>query len=542
LEFIGWGVGRIYSGTTGEGLSWLTPWWGICMIVLFSGVMSLANIPMKYASYAILGLALATNLWVGIVKKEFKWKQIKIDWWLVFLVVALTAFYLYPMWGKVGYQTTLSLGNLDPVTYANGGEFLREHSVIQGSSIDIQHPFTWSIVDILHYGYRYGVPLLLAFLATILKQDIYQIFTIFLALITALTVPLLYSLGKRLMGNYARWLLVGSVLFFGLNSTLMYWQFHGFLPQFVYGGLIILTILVALGKEPGKIWWLGVCLATITSVYPDGVIIALVPLLMARVKGIGKAILLAFALSPVTVANSWAQIVRLVRVTTNTTFIGWERIRIGSWWEVLGLYNLNYSRDLPGIIDWVIGLPIMILGIWGWWRSRYRRLTGAYLIVVGGFLLLYRVIIDNFFVYQRVTGYGLFLLAILVSLGFAQIKNQKISLGLMVLMGALTLRSATRTMTQYYNHYRLVGRETAELKNFPIQKSPIYNMDVLTEGYDLWDRVWEEHFLRGVPFYTRANFPQTGRGDGPFVILRNMNEKGYELSTVEQLIPAKDLL
>ena len=314
------------------------------------------------------------------------------------------------------------------------------------------------------------------------------------------------------------------------------------MPQFVYGGLVILTILVATDKLTNKIWWLGICLAIITSVYPDGVIIALVPLLMARVGGVGKAILLALALSPVTVANSWAQIVRLVKVTTNTTFIGWERIRIGSWWEVLGLYNLNYSWDLPWLVDWVMGVPILILGIWGWMRSQHKRLIGAYLFVVAGFLLFYRVIVDNFFVYQRVTGYGLFLLAILVALGLAQIKNRKINWGLMIILGALTLRSSVRTMTQYYHHYRLVTQEMAELKNFPIQKSPIYNMDVLTEGYDLWNRVWEEHFLREVPFYTRANFPQTGRGNGPYVILMNMREKGYKLSTVEQLILAKDLL
>ena len=168
---------------------------------------------MRYASYVIIALALVVDVY-AVIKKGFDWKTPKINWWLMSLVIGLTAFYLYPLWGKVGYPTTLSLGNLDPVTYANGGEFLRDKSVIQGSSIEMQHPYTWSIVDILHYGYRWGVPLLLAFLATILKHDIYQIYTIVLALVTALTVPILYILGKRLMGKTATWLLAGSTLFF----------------------------------------------------------------------------------------------------------------------------------------------------------------------------------------------------------------------------------------------------------------------------------------------------------------------------------------
>ncbi|MFH2085987.1 MAG: hypothetical protein ABII21_04355 [bacterium] len=537
LMFLGWGVNRL---TPLRKEKWSVPWWGVCLVVLLSGALSLANIPMKYGSYAVLFCASLINIF-ALIKYGWSSKWSMSDWRLLLFVTGVIVFYLYPMWGKVGYPTTLSLGNLDPVTYASGGEFLREYSLIQGSAIDMQHPYTWSIADILHYGFRYGVPLTLSFFAVILHQQVYQVYTILLAVLTALTLPLIYLLSKKLLGRDDIRLLVGTTLLFGLNSTLMYWQFHAFMPQFVYGGLIVLTILLALGDSPGKAWWMGVTIATTSSVYPDGMMLLLLPLLLTQYKNIWISISYALALTPITMVNSVNQIIRLIKVTTNTTFIGWERIRFGSLWELLGIYNLNYSRDLPLIVDLIVSLPLLLIAVWGFAKIKQKKLIGAYILVFGVFLVFYRLIISNYFVYNRVLGYGMFLLVVLVSIGLAQIKSYKISIVVMVILGVLTLRSSYRTMIQYFNHHRLVGREIAELQNLPIQESPIYNTDVMTEGYDLWQRVWEEHFLREVPFYTRANLPLTGRGDGPFVTLHNTPENGYELINVDKLMLAKDL-
>ena len=52
LMISGWGLPHLNSTKNWSEQIWLAPWWGVCLIVLGSGVMSLANIPMRYARIA----------------------------------------------------------------------------------------------------------------------------------------------------------------------------------------------------------------------------------------------------------------------------------------------------------------------------------------------------------------------------------------------------------------------------------------------------------------------------------------------------------
>ena len=55
---------------------------------------------------------------------------------LISLFVLLSLFFnLYPLVVKAGFPTTISLANLEPLAYANAGEYLINHSLVDDKGI-----------------------------------------------------------------------------------------------------------------------------------------------------------------------------------------------------------------------------------------------------------------------------------------------------------------------------------------------------------------------------------------------------------------------
>lgn len=311
--------------------------------------------------------------------------------------------------------------------------------------------------------------------------------------------------------------------------------YNVFFAQFVFTGILILSILLVYSYLADKNRALrgfnsydlliGLSLSSVTTIYPEGFIFAYIPLVIFTsfslfganknqfIGRLAKITLVLFIINPISFGTTVAHLLRVFTVSINTSFIGWEKIPHASPMEILGFWNLYYSRNFPWFLDLIIGLPILIIWIYGLRKIERGLLFGYYLGFFLVFYVLYKFIFDNFFIYHRVVTYSIFLYVILFAVGVSQvfqlIKSSKKKLIILFIFAALTFRSSYRTIYQFYWHPRVVDKSLISLNQLNSNESisePFYTPDVYFPESDVWTRLWREYFLHDKKIVTRQNF------------------------------------
>lgn len=246
--------------------------------------------------------------------------------------------------------------------------------------------------------------------------------------------------------------------------------------------------------------------------------------------------------------------------------IGWENIRYSTPIEMMGFYNLYYSRPIPILINIFSSLGIVFVMIIGFFRSKQKLLIGSF---IGFFILLYlafALFFKNFFTYHRAVTYTLFFLSVLFSCGMLPIvnlfKNKLIKLIIIIFFIFLSLRSSYRTIYQMYWHPRIVDQALISLDMLNSNKkinTTFYTSDVFLGEYDLWKRLWREYFLMNKLIVTRQNYSTEKNflkgidlvlteksytvGEGKTIIYKNTiwESKYYQLGEIAPIKVAKDL-
>lgn len=512
---------------------WLAPWFGTVLISVFGVVFSLAKVPMIQASYMILAVSVVFFLYalfagkiaVSLGKSFF-----------VMIALTLTTLFinLIPLIVRAGFPTTASLGNLDPLSYSPVGDFLVKSTVIQGADFEHYKPYLWATGDLLHSSFRWGSPILLSFFDTVLHLRSYQIYSILLTIFFALTFPLVYILAKKLTSKKSEYLLLIVFLTFALNSTLFYMLYNVFFAQFVFSGIYVLIgILVysyffetreTLNFNSHDLL-IALCIASITTVYAEGLLFVLLPLgflllfsLFTKQRAfvtiaLSKILLLSFIISPTSAGTAIRQNLHIILSSTKSAFIGWEKIPFAAPLEIMGFYNLYYSRDIPTILDIAVGIPIAIIWLIGLIKSKSYRFLLTYLATFIPFYIALRFVFPNFFSYHRAITYSLFLYPILFGIGVCYLlsltKNKIIIYGVLLVIAGLSLRSSYRSFYQFYWHPRVVDTSLTSLEALNQSKKitkPFFTSDVYLGESDLWNRLWPEYFLMNKLIVTRQNY------------------------------------
>src|SRR3990167_9009659 len=249
------------------------------------------------------------------------------DFFIGIFAAILFLFNIYPLITNAGFPTTISLGNLDPVTYSNSGDFLINNTVFEGGTFQHYKPYRWSTGDILSSGFRWGAPLLLAFLSTITGLFSYQIYSILTILYFAMTFPLVYIFTKILYPKGKKIIFFLVFITFGMNSTLTYYA-------------VIL----------------GIILASLMTLYAEGIMFLLVPIAIYAgyqfflkksyfaLTSLVKILLTALLVNPVSFATSIRMNSIALRGTAQNAFIGWEKIPYAAPMEMMGFYNRSEER------------------------------------------------------------------------------------------------------------------------------------------------------------------------------------------------------
>mgnify|MGYP001592533395 CR=1 FL=1 len=510
LGFLGVGLTALVLPESEQKSWWAISFWvGTVFVALTGTMLSQAGLSVNQSASLIVGVSLVLAE-LARRKHLLKWRLTKLDYLIVALTVVTLMTQLFTHLTRTQFPTTVSMGNLDPISYTTVADYLRDHTVWDGASYIPYSPYTWSVGDLLHYGYRWGTPMVLSVVSSILGRDAYEIYSLLLTAFFAMSYPILYLFLKKLRPTVS-W--IESVILFlsySVNSILMYMLYNVFFGQFAWGGVLILSAWALSLPRRGSEWISALMIAGTALLYPEGLVFVILPaVILLR----GKALLLATLMAPYPLFTGVRQLIRVIVSSSNVTWIGWEKIRYSNLLEILGLYNLNYSRPLPILLTLIPLIIIAGIMIYGFFRSK-NRLT--LLIYFGVFAVAYfttRVIGKNFFTYWRALAYSIFLYSALWASGIGWLHEKMgrknwIILIILVGIAGLTGRSAVRTAKQMYYHHHTVDQALISLKEMPIQNTPILTTDVILGEYNLWIRLWREYMLVKQPIITRQNMVQ----------------------------------
>lgn len=588
LFFIGYGFTAIFiPERLRRDAFWMSPWFGLIFICIVGIFSSMAGVPMNQAKYLILALAVVLFIYSIIVRKKISFVS-----WETAVIALLTMicflFNIYPLLVKVGFSTTISLGNLDPISYVHTSDFLLNNTVFDGKNFIHYKPYLWATGDLLHNGYRWGTPMILSFFSSILNVKAYQIYSIVINLFFALSFPITYILAKQIIDKKKSYLLLFLIfLTQAFNSTSLYMLYNVFFAQFAFLGVftIITILLYSYFSEKNKKllnfnsydFLIAFSLSSLTTLYVEGIFFIFIPLfififlkiLQKQYKFLlygFKIILLLLLINPMTLGNAIMVNYKVFISTTKAGIIGWEKIRYAKPLEIIGFYNLYFSKQLPYFAELISFLVLIAVMIIGYLKSKQKLFISSFM---GFFIFLYLIFafyFKNFFTYHRTITYTIFLISILFSCGmltiFDFIKNRTVMTIILIIFLLMTIRSSYRTIYQLYWHPKIVDKSLislSELNNDEKLASPFYTSDVFLGEYDLWKRLWREYMLPDKQIITRQNFPTESKylkditlvlseknyleRDGKKISYTNIvwENQYYQLGYIQPLDVAKDL-
>lgn len=517
---------------------WFCPWFGVLLITLLSVAISLARIPMTSGKY-IITIAAIILLFFGFLLKKRIIIFSKENIILGLLTGIIILINIFPLLYKVRFPTSISFGNLDIITYSSTSDFLINHSIIEAKEIVNFKPAVWSISDFLLSSFRWGSPLILSFFSSFFNARTYQVFYILLISLFSLSFPLAYILTRLFFQSKKYLLMILTFITYGLNATVLYMLYHVFFGQFTFIGLYILITIFFYSyiseKKNNSIIpnsyeiSIGLIIAAVSTIYPEGFLFILAPLSVFvffsiffnkkrfyYLLSLLKSLIIACIISPITIGTCIRHNIRMFISTIGVTSIGWENIRNASPIEMIGLYNLNYSRALPLILLIITGLFVLFVWIIGLIKIKNRLLIIINLLMIASFFIMYRYISPNFFAYHRAVTYTIFFFTILFSVGIATIfslfKNKIIKFIIICIFLALAIRSTYRTLNLFYIHCQIIDRPLVSLEELNSNKQikkPFFIADVYLGEYSMWRRLWQEYFLKDKLIVTRQNYSYT---------------------------------
>lgn len=534
LYFVGYGFSSLLiPEKLRKDSFFLIPWIGLIFITVIGIALSMIKIPLALSKYIIFFIASILLVYSFFIKKNL-YSFSRDTFFVGILTTFSLLFNLYPLLVKFGYPTTLSLSNLDPLSYVNVGEYLINNSVLTRPETLSSQPHFKAVGDLLYYGHRWGSPLILGFFSSVLKVRAYKIYSILITLLFSISFPLVYLLAKKLINKSSKLLIFLTFLTYGMNSIILYMLYNVFFAQFIFIGIFIFTIILLYSyffdknmKNQGFNTYdllIAFCISSLSSIYPEGLVFAIMPIAVflslkfltkdrfAIFTPLFKIAFLTFVLNPFTINTALYGDYKLFFSSTKPSFIGWEKVHYATPLEMSGFYNLFYYRDLSRVLSMLIGAPIVGVCILGISKIKNKLFIISYLLIFGLFYFIYWFIYPNYYLHLKTVSYLLFIFTLIFGIGsfflINTLKNKVLSLSIIVIFSFLSLRSAYRTIYQMYYHPRAVDKKLMSLEQLNNNKikSAFFTADIFLGEYDLWKRLWQEYLLDKKTIITRTNY------------------------------------
>ncbi|MGO9060846.1 MAG: hypothetical protein ACLQU2_26210 [Candidatus Binataceae bacterium] len=486
---------------------WLAPWFGLMLAVIPLFWLSRLGMSTQRAFYVIT-IAGALLAVLCLVRRPRFVRPNGFDAWLAVGALATLAIALYPMLFVPNAPTTISLGNADPALYAVASDYLRSHSVARPPLPDALHPTTTIIGALLSPGHRPGAFLVLSLFDCLFHAPSYRVFSVVLAVLLALTTPLVAIFahlvsGKRHCGKVALSLSVANVNF-------MYCYYAGFAAQVLVLGCIIATFILVLVDEREQSLAnshsiaVGFAMIAMILLVPEGAVFFIFPFVLYAVMqgvsgarsprqlvrryGLTIAVAVAAGMFPM-----WEGALWLHRIST---------IQFGSeipHWalpvHLVGLMNATGVRHHSILITGSLSFVVLAAICWGLGQSRNRLLL-AVLIGFNVIVLFYFGAIRHYsYAYYKagVMDGFVFIAAFSAGLPVQLYRRLGATCGALTILSFIICRPVISAMAP---PPVAVTAELSALSQIPslITRGQVVSLDQLK----LWDRLWASEFMPDV--------------------------------------------
>lgn len=428
---MGWGFTRlILPESTRSYQFWVAPWFGLIVADISLVWFSRLGLGTNRSIYLVVVLGISLLALCKFRKVSLFIPLRRFDAVIALGSVLALFLALSPLLAINPELTTISLKNLDPIIYANTGDFLKIHSINQRPNIDIESPSTLMISAALEPGHRPGAWLIFGLISSLFHLKTYQIFTLTLGVFFALTPSLITIFTWILTKHHLAAIIALTISVFNVNS--LYFNYHGFAAQVLAQGCMILVFLWLYlgerGEEPFEFYLLpfAVTLSSLFTLYPEmgAFCIVEVAFYMAfkliqknnnKYKLI-KNFTLVFVITVLIDPLAFWQGINFV-VTWSQGLAGWPMPRWASPADIVGLLSIHSEKNYSNIFfiitnSLVIGL--IALGLSRLGNRSFSLSIISFVMIALGWLGIIRKFSYG---YYKTTGFFTFIFIIVFSVG-----------------------------------------------------------------------------------------------------------------------------
>ncbi len=506
LLLLGWGLTRLLLRQRVVSYQlWLAPWFGLMLVVIPMLWLSRLGISAERTFYAITLLATSLVILCPLMRVPLFVQTGALDAWLAAGAFATLAIALYPMLSVANAPTTISLGNNDPALYAVASDFLKSHSVAHLPPPNPLLPSANLIGYMLSPGHRPGAFLVLLLFDCLFHTPTYRVFSIVLAVLLALTTPLIAIFTDLIAGKRSCAMIALSLS--AANVNFMYCYYHGFAAQILIQGCIIATFILVLVHEqenPPPLSYsitIGLAIVTMIVLVPEGAAFFLLPFmlyaalqavfgahsqreLLQRYGTVAAVVFLA-GLFPLWEGMLWVRHIATLQ-------FGWN---IPHWALPIHMVGLLSAIDLwPRFTLLMMALSIPVIGAiaWGIRQSRNRLLMIALTVFNVAVLLYFGAIRHYSYAYYKAAVMAGFVFIAAFSAGLPALLY-RYQTAVCAALAIPSLIVCGPTIAHVWRYPLEVTRELSGLSEIPpaLTRGAVISLDQL----NLWDRLWAIDFM-----------------------------------------------
>jgi hypothetical protein len=506
LLLLGWGLTRLLFRQRAVPYQlWLAPWFGLMLAVIPMLWLNRLGISAGRSFHVITLLGTLLVVLCLLKRVPLFVPTDAFDAWLAAGAFATLAIALYPMLSVANAPTTISLGNNDPALYAVATDFLKSHSVADLPPPNPRLPSANLLGYMLSPGHRPGAFLVLLLFDWLFHAPTYRVFSIVLAVLLALTTPLIAIFTDLIAGKRSCAMIALSLS--AANVNFLYCYYQGFAAQVLIQGCIIATFILVLVDEqenPGPLSYsiaVGLAIVTMIVLVPEGAAFFLLPYLLyvalqvvfgahsqrellERYGPVAAVVVLA-GLFPLWEGVLWVRHIATLQ-------FGWN---IPNWALPIHMIGLMSAVDLwPRSIFVMVALSIPVIGAIGWGirQSRNRLLMTALTVFNVGVLLYFGPVRHYSYAYYKAAVMAGFVFIAAFSAGLPALLY-RYQAAVCATLAIVTLIVCRPTIVNIWHYPFEVTRELSGLGEIPsaLRRGAIISLDQLS----LWDRLWAIDFM-----------------------------------------------
>jgi hypothetical protein len=509
LQLLGYGLTRLLLRRRIISYQvWLAPWFGLMFAVIPLFWLSRLGMSTQRSFYVITmtGALLAA---LSLIKERPRFaRPSRFDGWLAAGALATLALALYPMLFVPNAPTTVSLENSDPALYAMASDYLTSHSVARPPPVDDLHPTTILIAKLLRPGHRPGAFLILSLFDCLFHVPSYRVFSVGLAVVLALTTPLVAIFahllsGKRYCGKVALSLSAANVNF-------IFCYYEGFAAQVLVLGCIIASFILVVVDEREESppishsIALGFAMIAMVLLVPEGAVFFIFPFILYAImqgvsggrspRGLARHYVLAIGVAVVAgLLPMWEGALWLHRISHIQ--VDWN---IAHWALPIHLVGLMSAVGITHHSILITGggsLVVLAAICWGIVQSRNRILFAALIGFEAVVLFYFGAIRHYSYAYYKATLMDGFVFIAAFSAGLPLLLYRRLG----VTCGALAIFSFIICRPTIHGMARSPMAVTGELSDLGQIPSSITRGQVVSlDRLQLWDRLWGPQFMPDV--------------------------------------------